>query len=50
MPLQVVYQNDKEKVSQSLTIDLTVNRKINGDLGITQIIATPPSGETAPRS
>ena len=50
MPLQVVYQNDKEKVSQSLTIDLTVNRKINGDLGITQIIATPRSGETAPKS
>lgn len=41
LPLQVVYQNDKEKVTQLLTIKLTVGRKINGDLGITQMIATP---------
>lgn len=41
LPLQVVYQNDKEKVTQLLTIKLTVARKINGDLGIMQMIATP---------
>lgn len=41
LPLQVVYQNDKEKVTQSLSIDLTVTRKITGDLGITQMIAAP---------
>lgn len=40
-PLQVVYQNDKEKVTQLLSVDLTVGRKINGDLGIVQIIASP---------
>lgn len=39
LPLQVVYQNDKEKVTQLLNIDLTVSRKTNGDLGITQMIA-----------
>lgn len=41
MPLQVVYQNDKEKVTQLLNVDVTVSRKITGDLGITQMIATP---------
>ena len=41
LPLQVVYQNDKEKVTQLLNIDLTVGRKDNGELGIMQIIATP---------
>jgi hypothetical protein len=41
LPLQVVYQNDKEKVTQLLTVQLTVGRKVNGDLGIAQLIATP---------
>jgi hypothetical protein len=41
VPLHVVYQNEKEKVTQLLTISLTVNRKVNGDLGIAQMIATP---------
>lgn len=41
LPLQVVYQNDKEKVTQLLNVNLTVGRKINGDLGIIQMIATP---------
>ncbi|MGM9452120.1 DotI/IcmL family type IV secretion protein [Legionella bozemanae] len=41
LPLQVVYQNDKEKVTQLLSVDLTVGRKITGDLGITQMIAAP---------
>jgi hypothetical protein len=41
LPLQVVYQNDKEKVTQLLDIKLAVSRKVNGDLGITQLIATP---------
>lgn len=41
LPLTVIYQNDKEKVSQLLNIDLTVTRKPSGDLGITQMIATP---------
>ena len=41
LPLQVVYQNDKEKLTQPLTINLVVGRKISGDLGIMQMIATP---------
>jgi len=41
LPLQVVYQNDKEKVTQLLSVDVTVSRKTNGDLGITQMIAAP---------
>lgn len=40
LPLQVIYQNDKEKVAQLLRVNLTVGRKINGDLGIVQMIAT----------
>ncbi|RUR11160.1 DotI/IcmL family type IV secretion protein [Legionella sp. km772] len=47
LPLQVVYQNDKEKVTQLLSIKLTVGRKISGDLGITQMIATPRVNTTA---
>lgn len=41
LPMQVVYQNDKEKLTQLLTIDLVIGRKISGDLGIMQVIATP---------
>jgi hypothetical protein len=41
LPLMVIYQNEKEKVSQLLSVDLAVGRKPNGDLGITQMIAAP---------
>ena len=46
VPLQVVYQNDKEKLTQLLAVDLVIGRKISGDLGIMQMIATPrnPTG------
>lgn len=47
LPVQVVYQNDKEKVTQLLTIKLTVGRKVSGDLGITQMIATPRTSAAA---
>lgn len=41
VPLQVIYQNTHEKVTQQLNIDILVGRKINGDLGIMQMIASP---------
>lgn len=41
VPLQVVYQNSKEKLTQLLTIDLLIGRKMSGDLGIMQMIASP---------
>ncbi|MDP1602929.1 MAG: DotI/IcmL family type IV secretion protein [Legionella sp.] len=41
IPLQVVYQNEKEKLTQLLSVDLIVGRKTSGDLGIMQIIASP---------
>lgn len=41
VPLQVVYQNDKEKLTQLLFIDMLVSRKPSGELGILQIIAAP---------
>ena len=41
IPLQVVYQNDKEKLTQKLNVDLLIGRKMSGDLGIMQMIATP---------
>jgi hypothetical protein len=46
VPMQVVYQNDKEKLTQLLSVDLLVGRKVSGDLGIMQMIATPrtPAG------
>ena len=40
LPIQVTYQNQAEKVTQHLNIDLLVGRKPNGDLGIMQLIAT----------
>ncbi|KTD13255.1 DotI/IcmL family type IV secretion protein [Legionella jamestowniensis] len=40
LPLKVNWQSDKEVMTQLLTVDLTVGRKINGNLGIMQIIAT----------
>lgn len=48
IPLQVVYQNDKEKLTQLLTVDLIIGRKItSGDLGIMQMIASPLKAENA---
>lgn len=41
LPVKVVYQSDEERVSHFLNIYLTIGRKINGDLGIMQMIATP---------
>lgn len=41
VPLQVVYQNNKEKVTQLLHLNVTIGRKISGDLGIMQMVATP---------
>jgi hypothetical protein len=41
VPVQVVYQNEKEKLTQLLSVDLLVGRKVSGDLGIMQMIATP---------
>lgn len=50
LPLHVVYQNEKEKVTQLLIVNLTVGRKITGDLGILQMIATPRPAEATPSS
>lgn len=51
VPLQVVYQNDKEKLTQLLTLDLLIGRKISGDLGIMQMIAIPrQTNQAAPAS
>ncbi|ASQ45293.1 DotI/IcmL family type IV secretion protein [Legionella clemsonensis] len=41
LPVQVVYQNNKEKLTQPLTVNLVVGRKVSGDLGIMQMIAVP---------
>lgn len=46
IPIQVVYQNDKEKLSQALIVNLLLGRKPNGDLGIMQMIATPQESTT----
>lgn len=47
VPLRVVYQNDQEKLTQLLSIDLLIGRKVSGDLGIMQMIATPHQQEPA---
>ena len=48
VPLQVLYRNANEKIPQQLTVDLLVGRKMTGDLGIIQIIATPRQPEKSP--
>lgn len=50
LPLHVVYQNDKEKVTQLLSINLTISRKMTGELGIVQMIATPRVVATSPQT
>ncbi|QDP73161.1 type IV secretion protein IcmL [Legionella israelensis] len=46
LPLQVVYQNNKEKLTQLLTVNLLIGRKTTGDLGIMQLIAMPRKNMT----
>ena len=41
IPLEIIYQNKDQKLTQSLTVDLLINRKASGDLGIMQLIAIP---------
>ena len=48
VPIQVVYQNGKEKIVQSLTINLAISRKVSGDLGIIQVVAMPRQSSTNP--
>lgn len=45
IPLQVVYQNDKEKLTQLLNIDAVIGRKVSGELGLIQVIAVPRTKE-----
>jgi hypothetical protein len=47
LPLQVVYQNSKEKVTQLLQVNLSVGRKMTGDLGVDKLVATSRKEETA---
>lgn len=48
VPIQVVYQNGKEKIAQLLSINLTISRKVSGDLGVMQIVAMPRPTNTTP--
>lgn len=41
IPLEVVYQNKQQKLTQSLSLEVLVGRKVSGDLGIMQIVAAP---------
>lgn len=41
VPVEVLYQNEKDKITQSLNVDLLVGRKPSGDLGIMQIVVSP---------
>lgn len=47
IPLQVIYQNSKEKVTQLLEVNLSVGRKITGDLGVDKLVATSRKEVTA---
>lgn len=41
VPMAVTYQNNKDKLTQLLSVDLLVGRKVSGDLGVMQLIAAP---------
>lgn len=45
LPMEVVYQNKQDKVTQLLTLEVMIARKVSGDLGIQQIIASPRQEE-----
>lgn len=47
IPVEVVYQNEKENLKQSLVVDLMVERKTTGALGIMQIVVAPQETKTA---
>lgn len=46
LPMQIVYQNDKEKVTQRLSVSILIGRQPSGDLGIMQLVATAKPDET----
>lgn len=50
LPMQVVYQNDKNKVTQLLNVNLTIGRTNTGELGIMQIVATPNGASQATKT
>ncbi len=41
LPVQIVYQNDQNKVTKLLNVALVIERKSNGELGITQMHTIP---------
>jgi hypothetical protein len=47
IPVQVVYQNTKDKIAQALNVTLTIGRKPSGDLGIMQMVAMPRNTKPA---
>ncbi len=47
LPLLVVYQNDKSKISQPLSVDVTIDAT-NGRLGIDQVLASPKANTVTP--
>lgn len=47
VPLDVVYQNTQEKLTQSLAVVLVVTKKNPTELGIVQLIAAPKSEKAA---
>jgi hypothetical protein len=50
IPLQVVYQNTQQRLTQQLIVNLLIGRQTSGDLGILQMIAAPqqPTPVTIP--
>ncbi len=46
IPFEVIYQNDKETLKQSLIVDLMVERKTSGQLGVMQIVVAPDETKT----
>lgn len=50
LPVQVTYQNTKEKLTQSLSVTVLVGRKSSGDLGIMQLVAMSRNPTSTPQA
>lgn len=50
LPMQVVYQNDKNQITQLVNVNLTIGRKADGELAILQMNAIPRASSSSSKS
>ncbi|KTD72846.1 DotI/IcmL family type IV secretion protein [Legionella tucsonensis] len=50
LPMQVIYQNDKNQITQLVNVNLTIGRKADGELAILQMNAIPRASSSSSKS